>query len=179
MLTRNYFGYFLFAGALLFAWMPAVAQKYEMERRVDPADFSPAAHRYLQENFQEGKKIRYYREVSQQGESFEAKFRWKGQRYSVEFGAEGDLQDVEREVPYRSLPDNVRRQIEMRWEEDFRKHRVDRTQEQQVGARLRYELIVRGKESGGVSYFEYLFEDDGAFVDRQRIVLPPNDIIFY
>lgn len=157
----------------------ADAQKYEVERRVDVEEFPASAVEYLQEAFPEKTKVKYYRETSQEGESYEAKFEWEGYRFSVEFGPEGDLQDVEREVRYRDLPGPVRRQMEAQWADDFRRHRVDRTQEQTVGDRLRYEIIVRGKASNGVSYFEYLFEDDGAFVKRQKIVLPPNDIILY
>ncbi len=157
----------------------AAAQKYEVERRVDLQEFPASAVEYLQQAFPEKKKLKYYKETSQQGESYEAKFEWLGYRYSVEFGPEGDLQDVEREVRYRDLPGPVRRQMEVQWTKDFRRHRIDRTQEQMVDDRLRYEIIVRGKDSNGVSYFEYLFEDDGAFVKRQKIVLPPNDVILY
>lgn len=157
----------------------AGAQKYEVERRVDAGEFPASAVEYLQQAFPEKRKVKFFKETSQQGESYEAKFQWEGYRYSVEFGPEGKLQDVEREVRYRDLPEPVRRKIEAQWAKDFRKHRVDRTQEQTVGERLRYEIIVRGKEAGGVSYFEYLFERDGALVERQQIVLPPNDIILY
>jgi hypothetical protein len=157
----------------------AGAQKYEVERRVDVEEFPASAVEDLQEAFPEKKKVKYYKETSQQGESYEAKFEWKEYRYSVEFDPEGDLQDIEREVRYRDLPDPVRRQMEAQWTDDFRRHRVNRTQEQVVDERLRYEIIVRGKDANGVSYFEYLFEDDGAFVKRQKIVLPPNDIILY
>lgn len=157
----------------------AGAQKYEVERRVDVKEFPKSAIEYLQQTFPEKKKVKYFKETSQQGDSYEAKFQWEGQRYSVEFGPQGKLQDVEREVRYRGLPKAVRRKMETQWAKDFRKHRVDRTQEQTVGDRVRYEIIVRGRDTKGVNYFEYLFEEDGILVDRQQIVLPPNDIILY
>ncbi len=164
---------------LLFCWGLAGAQKYEVERRVDASEFPASAVEYLQQAFPGKDKVKYYKETSRQGESYEAKFLWQGHRYSVEFGPEGDLQDVEREMRYRDLPEPVRRQMEIQWATDFRKYRIDRTQEQTVDDRLRYEIIVRGKGADGVSYFEYLFEDDGTFVERQQIVLPPNDIFLY
>lgn len=163
----------------LFAGTPGIAQKIEVENRIRKETFPSDALQYLQDRYPDLRRVKYYREISADTVSFEAKFRLDRHLYSVEFFADGTLMDIEKKIRFRTLPEDARRKIEARWTEDFQKFRVIKCQEQTIGDRIRYEIEVRGKTEEDTEFYQYLFESDGAFVDREVIVQRPTDMTLY
>lgn len=154
-------------------------KKIEVEKRIDRAVFPDQALEYLNQNFPGVEKWRLYEEQSSDSLSYEAKFKQEGYRYSVEFTPDGNLMDVEKQVKFRVLPESTKNQIVQRWQEDFSRFKIIKCQEQTSIIGIRYEIEVKGKNEKGVSIFEYLFEENGAFLKRSRVVLRSSDMTLY
>ncbi len=159
-----------------------LAQKQEAEKRISVKHFPSAAMTQLADSFQNLSRVKYYLELSGPDTSFEAKFKWKRARYSVEFLPNGSLMDVEKRVKFNELPPVLKAAVENRLAKDFKRFKVIKCQEQtRPGFQSkRYELEIEGKPySGKTAVFEYLFEDNGTMVQRREILLPSNDINLY
>lgn len=140
------------------------------------------------------KGIKYYKEESQDGESIEAKFTCKGEKYSVEFATDGVLQDIEVKLKKKDLEQEVLQQLEEALKEEFETFKFVKIQGQFKGDRAvmlqqlreglrkgereqRYEIIIKGKEIGSKdkSLFEYTFSEGMEPEKRLRIPLHATD----
>lgn len=155
-------------------------QKMEIEERISEKYFPKPALAFIERNYPEVNKRKLYRETSAADSiTYEAKFRSEGFLYSIEFWPDGQLLDIEKRVKFRSVPESTRRKMRDRWAADMKKFRVVKCQEQTSDAGTRYEVEVRGKIEQQVSFFQYLFEADGTFVQKSKIILRPNDMTLY
>lgn len=88
--------------------------KLEKEERVKKGEFPADALPYVQQ-LANGNRIKYFREFDGERTSYEAKFKSKGRKYSVEYSEAGILEDVEIEVSKGKLPtaewQNIQRQL--------------------------------------------------------------------
>ncbi len=158
----------------------SMGQKIELEERIPETDFPKMALEEVRQKFPQGRRVKFYREISQADSlTFEAKLLSDGHWYSVEFYPDGTLVDIEKRVKFKSLPEAVREQIRKRWERDFRKSRVVKCQEQRSSEGIRYEIEMRGKDESGTDFYQYLFADDGTFLNREKIELRPSDMTLY
>jgi hypothetical protein len=137
-------------------------------------------------------KVKWYLEESFSGTSVEAKTKADGVRYSIEFDTLGRLEDVEREVDWATIPFSVRTEMEKFLATEYSKFRIRKVQEQWTGPEAiisalvrgedpsqyyitRYEVVLKGKTESEVAWYEYLFSEDGAFLERSRIVFRNTD----
>jgi hypothetical protein len=157
------------------------AQKIEVEKRVPEQEFPAVAIEWLGGHFDGRKCKRYYLESDGDTTNFEAKFKWQGECYSVEFFKNGSLKDIEKQVDFKTIPATAQAKINERFRQDFKKSKVKKVQEQTLPGQAghRYEIEVKGKNSDGTAYFEYLFEEDGKLLKSRKILLPPNNITLY
>lgn len=160
----------------------AFSQKQEVEKRISAKRFPSEALSQLADSFAGLRQVKYYLELNGADTSYEAKFKWKRARYSVEFLPNGSLMDVEKKVKFGSLPTSFQAMVEQQLGHDFKKFKVKKCQEQTRPGlpSKRYELEIEGKPVvGKAAVFEYLFEEDGAVVQWQEILLPSNNINLY
>lgn len=157
------------------------AQKIEVEKRVPEDELPVAALELLNERFDARKCKRYYLESDGDTTNFEAKFKWQGECYSVEFFKNGQLKDIEKKVDFKKIPPATQAKINERFRQDFKKFKVKKVQEQTMPGQngRRYEIEVKGKNDEGTAYFEFLFEETGNLVERRKIILPSNNINLY
>lgn len=155
------------------------AQKVEIEKGISREQFPEGALAYIEERFDLLKRIKFYRELANDSITYEAKFLWRDYWYSVKFYPDGNLLDVEKKIKFQSTPKVLREKIEEQWRRDFKKFKVIKCQEQKSAAGLRYEIEVKGKGEKKTAYYEYLFEADGSFVSRSKIMLRPRDMTLY
>jgi len=143
------------------------------------------------------RRIRWYREEGYTGHSFEAKTKVKRQRISIEFSADGTFEDIEVAIsPEGVLKKEARSAMEAYLKTSNGGYRIEKIQLQfsgdpelasksftagapQAGTTVRYEWVVSSKVDGEFALFEYLFDDDGAFLQRTEIDVVPADNIEY
>lgn len=178
-MDKSYKHVILLLSSILLASPFGFCQKLEVEKRIKKGEFPKKALQYLEEEFEIASKIKWYKEMSGAEKSFEAKFTCDGKQHSVEFYEDGQLMDVETEIPYHVIPVTSRKRMEARWNKDFKKSRVRRVQKQQSDLGTRYEIIVRGKKENNSELYEYLFESDGRFVQSLHILGRPDNLNLY
>lgn len=156
-------------------------QKIEIEKKVSPEEFPAAALEYLNERYPDRGRTRHFLESGSDSTNFEAKFKWQGHCFSIEFFQDGKLKDSEREVKFAALPADLQQQVAARFQRDFKKFKVKKVQEQTLpgSSEPNYEIVVKGKAPDGRAFFEYLFAADGSVVLSQKIILPSNNITLY
>ena len=166
---------------LLFLLIPIFAwgQKFEKESKISLGEFPDSAMSLLNKNYPERGNTKYFREISQDSITYEAKFNLDGEKYSVEFFSNGSLMDVEKEIPWKSMDENLKENLEEKFNTDFNRYKVDKVQLQTSEAGQRYEIVVKGKSEDGIYYYEYLFDDRGDFIRKLKIVLRPTDMNIY
>lgn len=156
------------------------AQKIEIERRVDKEVLPDRMLEYLDRHYEDTRRNRYYLEQTEDGKFYEAKFKYRGARYSVKFRIDGSLYDVERQVKYKELPEPAKANIEKALSERLRRWRIvkvqERLEEEQVTG---YEIEVKGKSADHLGYFEVQFDRRGELQDLQTVEQRPNDFLFF
>lgn len=172
-----------------------LAQKYEREYRIKSGEVPSEARQFV-ENLDFDRNIRWYMEEGLDQRSVEAKTKYQGYRYSIEFDTTGQLQDIEVEVEWKALPTETLQAICSQLSEDFDKFKIIKIQVQYSGnqevlqqlttdgfdtnsADVKYELIVKGAEPGEVNWYEYLFSDAGTLEHRTVIVFRNTDNLEY
>lgn len=168
---------FIFAVTPFFSSL--FAQKMEQEKNIKEEDFPQLALKYLKDHFEGSRKIKFYQEISTDSLTYEAKFKWNKFRYSVEFFPDGRLMDIEKRIPFSSIPVEVTNNIKEKWEEDFKKYKISKCQEQSSNAGTRYEIELKGKNEDDRALYEYLFDSNGAFIQKREIILRTTDMTLY
>jgi hypothetical protein len=177
---------------------PAVhtQDKYEREKNVKPVEVPDAARSWLRDAFEAVKSPKWYKELYESGYSYEAKFKWRGQYYSVEFDPDGTLQDVEIEVDFSDLPSVVRQNVTDYMSTTYRQFEISRLQIQYSGASrdledffddgelnaltVRYEIEYTATTSNAPTHYrEGLFDDTGRLISSRRVIQPPTENLIF
>lgn len=170
--------------------------KYERERNVKASEVPAAARSWLRDAFEEVRSPKWYQEIYESGYSYEAKFKWRGQYYSVEFGPGGTIQDVEIEVGFADLPATVQQRVNDYLSATYQRVAITRLQIQYTGApddledffdedqrkalTVRYEIEYTATTgSAPTHYREGLFDHDGVLLQSRRVVLPTTDNLIF
>lgn len=171
--------------------------KYEREYRIRKSQFPANALELIEEKITDARRIKFYKETDSTKVSYEAKLKKGRLWYSIEFGKDGVLEDIEILIKTTDIPDATLSKIEAYLDSNFKKYRIKRLQ-QQYPARTdalettlrnafqnlilptnNYEIMVAGKREDGYMDYEILFDAEGNF-RSQRKSLPPNyDHVLY
>jgi hypothetical protein len=166
-------------------------QKYEREVRITTNEVHPDALKFINSsgiNF----KIRWYREIGLKTTSIEAKTKYKGQRYSIEFSENGELEDIEVEIKARDLKPDILNNIEQTIEQTYDDFKIEKIQLQYTGnpqllksvfgasnipdaVVIKYELVISSKESGTFKRFELLF-NEALELERTTEIITKNNV---
>ncbi|MCR9065685.1 MAG: hypothetical protein NXI00_17070 [Cytophagales bacterium] len=187
----RYFVLFLF----LISYLQALAQqKYEREIGVLSEEVPENAVEFTEE-FLGKSRIKWFKEEGLEGYSFEAKARKNRRKYSIEFSADGKLEDIEFIVQWRNIPSNSLKHIQKYLERDLEIYKIKKAQEQWIGDKnellktvkgeineeltINYELEVVAKIDGVYKLFEYLFSKDGTYIRHYEVILQMTDNLIY
>lgn len=169
--------------------------KYEQEDRVKSDQVPASALAFVADcGFTE--RIKWYREQSQNGRSFEAKVKQNGYRYSIEFDSLGQLEDVELDIKWDSIPQGTSSQIAQNLQTLFTRHRIQKIQLQWTGSdenlktlirqeplsqgyTITYEIVLRGTDPNGTQWYEMLFDEAGQLLRKSRFVPRNTDNLDY
>ena len=169
--------------------------KYEKEVRIKE-DAVPENAREFIDGLNFDKKIRWYMEFGLETTTIEAKTKFKGKRYSIEFSKDGELEDVEVGIKWNNTAGEVRAKIDDYLTLKYKRYTIDKIQVQYTGDQGSISDFVRGqKDSEGltVNYemvfhtrvdkhykkFEYLFSSSGEYLKSSEIVQKNSDNIEY
>lgn len=167
--------------------------KFEREARIGSKAVPPAALALV--NGCAGKlgKVRWFREYSDQGISYEAKYKI----YSLEFDTLGRLQDIEIDIRLNKIPQGSLSAIQKTLSDRYEYYKIEKAQEQWTGDsddlkqrfclgngnvafELRYELEMRTEsKQGGVERYEALFDMAGNLLQTKRIANPDDEHLEY
>jgi hypothetical protein len=170
--------------------------KFEREKRVKTSSVPAPARDWFSDAFESVRSPRWYQEISESGHSYEAKFKWRGHYYSVEFDPAGAIQDIEVELTFEELPTDTRQSIVDYFSSSYRSHDIKRIQIQYTGfaedledfideddvagLTVRYEIEYTGADSEAPStYWEGLFDEAGKLIRRRKVILPPTDNLIF
>jgi hypothetical protein len=181
---------------LLFAATQGFGQyKYEREFRIKNEAVPEMALNFVHSmNFDSN--IKWYKEQGFQEIFFEAKTKYKGQRYSIKFKDNGTFFDLEVEVTPDEIPEATFRKMEEQLQAEFSKFSIEKIQIQytgkpeiilayfqekafRVGIDIHYEVVISTKRDGAYTMFEFLFSEPGDFVQKAEIILKSIDNIIY
>ncbi len=180
-----------------FGYTYAQELKIEEESRIKSDLVPEKAFNWVQEAFPSSPKTKWFREVASptnsneiQHISFEAKLKFHGSVYSIEFSESGDLEDVEITKKLHDLPETHRKTLKQAFDK-YPKFRLQKLQEQWTGESsevqnavvtgktekviTRYEVEFEGDVDAIHAYWEALFETDGALIQIRQIYLRPSD----
>ena len=167
--------------------------KFEQEKRISKSNVPEKALRFV-EGLPLTKKIKWYKEISQDGITIEAKTCFSNHKYSIEFTNQGEIIDVEKKVKFKYLESAVRETIKGELDTLFDKFIIKKTQIQYTdfedeinfifeesdienSAEPNYELIVRGKDKGIFSTYEITFDHTGVKLKILKVTQRTSDNI--
>lgn len=173
-------------------------KKIEREEDIESNEMPEAAQQYLSQNMPEKfRRLKFYFETDGDKESFEAKFKHKGHRYSVEFNKSGKLQDIEVKIDKKEMKEGSLKKIESFLKSNHERFKIEKIQAQYL-ARLRspeenmqkslqrkqsipdnYELIVATKNDGKLKKYEFLFDNKGNFKEEREIIRNSYDYLIF
>ena len=181
---------------LLVGNTPIVAQqKYEREVRIQAEDVHPHALEFIKTTAI-NTTIKWYRETGLDTTSIEAKTKYKGQRYSIEFSENGTLEDIEVEIKARDVKETTLNSLKKTIENTYGDFKLEKIQLQYTGnpellktvlgtntvpdaVTIKYELVVSSKESGTFKRFELLFNEALELESTTEIITKNNINIEY
>ena len=174
----------------------ALAQKkYEKEVRIEEADVPMDALKFVNAMLIPS-KIKWYKEQGLLQTSLEAKTKYRGEWLSIEFSEQGAFEDLEIQKKPEALEPESYREILAYLETELLHFSIQKIQIQYIGAEedvlqfflngeasedveLNYEIVLSTKVDGSFEMFEYLFNEDGKFIRKSKIILKMSDNIEY
>jgi hypothetical protein len=169
-------------------------QKVERESKIEAVDFPNNALQTVEEIGYARKKVAFYKETDGDKTSYEAKLKYKGSKYSIEFDRDGILEDVEIDLAKRKIPKETRALINRRLDTIARKYRMEKVQLQylnnketslEIRTRIdredfdNYEIIVAFKDKRKIYRKEMLFDKKGNFIQERDIKRQEYDFILF
>lgn len=176
---------------LLFTSFSLMAQeKKEYEKRIPKTEFPAQALELLNPYMANAKRLRFYKEFDGKNESYEAKFKMDKQWFSVEFYAEGMLQDIEMKVKFKHLPDAVSQKISNYFKEQYDRWKIEKTQLQYQDITVLLsnshvenfnglEIILATKTNGKLTKYELNFDSEGNFISKRKVVRRSYDFLLF
>lgn len=187
---------YLFIGvSLLFAFESNAQHKFEKEYRIK-SEMIPQSAKKLVDSVSADSKIKWYKEISLNGITIEAKFKYKKKKFSIEFDTVGILKDAEFVIKKREIISEVYNNIERKLDSIYQKWSFQKIQIQYNGIsgdvvnaiiknepsdsiNISYEIVLKGKNLDGNLLYEITFNDKGEILDVLQIIQDKADHLEY
>ncbi|MBC2843577.1 hypothetical protein [Winogradskyella flava] len=177
---------------VLFAQFSIGQTKNEREERIKISEFPELAIPVVQALPEACKRIKFYKETDGDKHSFEVKFKYNKQRYSLEFSEDGIIEDIEITTRFKRIEEKSKTEIERFLKQAFDKHKLIKIQKQFVysveksasqfinealsDASLlvpNFEIIAEVRQKKRREIREFTFNDKGLF-KNSRILNPTS-----
>lgn len=162
--------------------------KNEKEERVPASEFPANARNYFNPISQDVNYLKYYRETDGNKKSFEVKFKYKKEHYSVEFDTLGQLEDIEIVIKKRHIPKNIYNTISDYFNTNYKRFTIVKIQKQYVNTtnktdrqfiqhilekpynkHTHFEIIADVKTKEQHELLELTFDRDGVFKTSRKV----------
>jgi hypothetical protein len=168
-------------------------KKVEREFGISPKQVHPLAISFVDSLAPTG-KVKWFEETGLEKTTIEAKTKLNGKIYSIEFGQNGQLEDVEEMAQMSDLAQELKIKIVETLDSTYRKYHVDKIQIQYSGSReslflqlstgkstakIRYELVVSARVEKAFRTFEFLFSPNGVMIQKSEIVQKNTDHLVF
>lgn len=188
---RRCYSTLAFLAGCLVLWIPDACCQYKFEReyRINRHEVPWPAIQWM-DSLMPDTRIRWFVEESQLGRTFEAKYRWEGSRFSIEFDSSGIPLDIEKKVDLKGLKVAFLEQIYSELGARFKKYRIIKVQAQYpVNIKTMYdlqdgslslesapffELVIHTKDGGLSQAYEVLLNSRGELEEIFAIVERPT-----
>ena len=166
--------------------------KKEKEERINLSEFPSKAQNVLSKLPKDCKRLKFFKETDGDKQSFEAKFKYKGRRYSLEFSSDGIIEDLEVRVKMNVIEDSTQDRIKEHFKSSYLKYKFIKIQKQFVFNQnldpgtfvaqilnqestelMNYEIIAEVKTEEGRELREFTFDNKGSFINF-RVVEPSS-----
>lgn len=183
---------------VLFVLELSAQTKNEKESRIQLSEFPAQAQTTINSIIKEVKRIRHYKEIDGNQESFESKFKFKNHWHSAEFSKSGDLEDLEVTIRERQLDDTIKNTIKSYLNNHFLKYDIIKIQEQYTPSHTtetqvflknvldnrksidsNFEIVIAVKSSEGWELKELTFNTTGEFLKSRDIQQDSYEYIMY
>lgn len=196
IITNRLWQVFLLVCCFVISTEIQAQDKIEKEESIREREVPHIATEWLYDAFEKIRKPKWYKEFSEVGYSFEAKFRYKNSFHSVEFDSLGLVQDVEIEIELKSLSTEIQFQILTYLNENYRDFKVNKLQIQYSGASddledffdedakdgilINFEMEFSGTDlSGDSRIWEGTFDQNGCFLGKRIVIVREMDNIIF
>ena len=169
--------------------------KYEKEMRIKEKEVPENVIRFV-DSMKLPKKIKWYKEIGNNKTSYEAKTRYDAKRLSIEFSENGTFEDFEIEITPEDILSEDNKRISDYLLNAHSKYLIEKVQLQYSGEPnlilnyflnpesingliIHYEVVISTKEDSAYAMYEYLFDENGAFVKKSQIKIKTTDNIEY
>jgi hypothetical protein len=189
MMKYNLMTLAAFIVLILFTHSMLSQTKDEREVRIEMNDFPVNGQTILKNLPKSIKGLKLYKETDGEKVSYEAKFKYKKRRYSLEFDTNGSIEDIELIVKEKSLPNE---KIGLYFQSNYRKYKRIKIQRQYVNSNskdekaflndvlnescectVNFEIIAEVKTDSERHVKEFLFSETGAYINS-RILKPTS-----
>jgi len=104
--------------------------KTEFEKRIPSDSFPLAAQTLLRKLPDDTRKLRCFKELSNDHTSYEVKLLYNGKHYSIEFNKDGYLEDIEIDVKRKAMSLPIEKKLDTYFKDSYKKYRWLKIQEQ-------------------------------------------------
>lgn len=134
------------------------------------------------------KHIKWYKEINEDRETYEAKFHFKGKEYSIEFDTTGKIYDVEFIISTKSIASHALKKITTHLDSTFQNWKFEKIQLQYTGSEKAlmksvkngteqdiqqiYEIVIDCNDNGTFKSYEYTFNTMGEKIEQKEIIEP-------
>ncbi len=170
--------------------------KIEREEGVKESEVPTEAVKWLYDAFEKIKRPKWYKEFSDAGISYEAKFKLADCFHSVEFDSLGMVQDVEVELKWTEIKEKPKSAIQNYFEKEFKDYNILKIQiqfsgepddledffdeDEREGILIQYEIEFLATDfSGETQIWEGTFDQDGQYLEKRKIIIREMDNIIF
>jgi hypothetical protein len=179
----------------LFPLVLKAQHKYEREYRIKSEIIPQSAQEFI-DSIGSDSKIKWYKEISLNDITIEAKFKHDKKKFSIEFDTLGILQDVEFVIKKRAINSAVYHKIEQKLDSLYQKWKFQKIQTHFEGKNkdmitsinkneptdsitILYEIVLKGKALGNTQLYEITFDVQGEIQDVLQIIQDKADHLEY
>lgn len=116
----------------LFVSLSFSQSKNEKEERISASEFPEIAKSYFNIISQDVNYLKYYKETDGDKKSFEVKFKYKKEHYSVEFDTLGQLEDIEIVIKKKHIPKKIYNTISDYLNSNYKRFTMVKVQKQYI-----------------------------------------------
>lgn len=166
--------------------------KQEREFRIEKSELPEAVIFFIDDLPNNSKRLRFYKEVDGEKQSFEVKFRIKKIYYSAEFDTNGKIEDIEVLTKTRQINETILNTVETYFENNFKKAKFLKVQKQflpikntspnnllrsilsgELDTQAHFEIIAEITENSTCNLREFNFDQNGNLISS-RVVAPSS-----